>query len=288
MGRLALGTVQFGMQYGVANRSGQVSENQAKSMLGLALKNKIDMLDTAITYGDSESCLGKVGTKGFSLVTKLPQIPNSCHNLKEWVYQQVNTSLSRMGVKKIYGLLLHRSVDLTGSYKGQLFRSLCDLKNDGIVEKIGLSIYSPVELDTLVPHYDFDLIQAPLNLVDRRILTTSWLSRLKDEGIEVHTRSTFLQGLLLLDQAEIPKKFMTWSALWREWDFWLKIHDISALEACLAFTLQCQDVDRVLVGADGLGHLVEILNASKSSLTSFPNISCDDERLINPAGWINL
>ncbi len=288
MVRLALGTVQFGMQYGVANRSGQVSENQAKSMLDLALENQIDMLDTAIAYGDSESCLGKVGTKGFSLVTKLPPIPNSCHNLKEWVYQQVDTSLFRMGVKKIYGLLLHRSVDLTGRYKRQLFKSLCDLKHDGIVEKIGISIYSPVELDALVPYYDFDLIQAPLNLVDRRILNTGWLSRLKDEGVEVHTRSTFLQGLLLLDQAEIPNKFMLWSALWREWRLWLKIHDISALEACVAFTLQCKDVDRVLVGADGLRQLVEIIKASKSSLTSFPNISCDDERLINPAKWINL
>ena len=176
-----------------------------------------------------------------------------------------------------------------GSHKLGLYKALCDLRNDGVVEKIGISIYSPAELDALVPYFDFDLIQAPLNLVDRRILTTGWLGRLKDKDVEVHTRSVFLQGLLLMGRSKIPNKFLPWSSIWREWDFWLeKQQGVSALEACLAFPLQCQDVDRVLVGADGLDQLHAILNAAKYAGVNFPKIECNDESLINPAEWQNL
>jgi aryl-alcohol dehydrogenase-like predicted oxidoreductase len=284
--RLALGTVQFGMPYGVANRSGQVSGNEAKSMLSLALENQIDMLDTAIAYGDSESCLGKLGTKGFSLVTKLPPIPYSCNDLEEWVHQQVDASLLRLGVTKIYGLLLHRPADLLGPHAANLYQSMKLLKESGRVEKIGISIYCPSELEALIPCYQFDLIQAPFNLVDQRLLTSGWLQRLKDSNIEIHTRSAFLQGLLLMPYAEIPSKFHRWDDLWNRWHKWLSKYQVDAVHACITYVLSFPEIDRVIVGADGLEQLQSIISLSKNKLAyPIPELGCSDDKLINPANW---
>ena len=235
--RLALGTVQFGLAYGIANQTGQVRSLEAKGMLQLASSNGIDTLDTAIAYGDSESCLGEVGIHDFRLVTKLPAFPDKCADVGAWVQQQVVASLSRLGVNAVYGLLLHRSEQLLGPNGTALYRALQSVKDSGRVQKVGVSIYAPSQLDVLSPQYHFDLVQAPLNLVDRRFHMTGWLQRLKEKGVEVHTRSAFLQGLLLMPQAAIPTKFSGWNHLWCRWHQWLGDCDISAVQACLAYPL---------------------------------------------------
>ena len=286
--RLALGTAQFGLPYGIANQLGQVSQANAKHILEMASVSAIDTIDTAIAYGESESCLGKVGTKSFRLVTKLPPIPNGCFDLREWVYQQVDASLHRLGLETIYGLLLHRSEELMDSNREELYKTLRGLKSDGKVEKIGISIYSPAELDALMPYYHFDLIQAPLSLVDQRILKTGWLSRLKDKGVEVHTRSTFLQGLLLLDYIDVPSKFLHWDWLFQRWHLWLKEHNFSALEASLAFPLSFPEIDRVVVGVDSLSQFEQIIKAASLLNIEFPNLNSEDENLINPVKWSSL
>src|SRR3990172_7552207 len=107
MNRLALGTAQFGLPYGIANQGGQVKRSAAKAMLQLAAANGIDILDTAISYGESETYLGEAGTQGFKLVTKLSAVPNGCADVSGWVQEQLVASLSRLGVSAVYGLLLH-------------------------------------------------------------------------------------------------------------------------------------------------------------------------------------
>ena len=153
--RLALGTVQFGLPYGVANKSGQVSQNEAKSMLRIASENGIDTLDTAIAYGESEECLGCVGVKNFKMVTKLPSIPDGCLDISVWIHEQVTSSLSRLGVEKLYGFLLHKPEDLLGTDGPELYRALDSLKEKGLVKKIGVSIYSPNELEALKNDFSF-------------------------------------------------------------------------------------------------------------------------------------
>lgn len=286
MSRLAIGTVQFGLPYGVANQVGQVSRAEAKAMLQVALDNGIDTLDTAIAYGDSEACLGKVGTSGFKLITKLPALPDSSVDINTWVQQEVSASLLRMGVTKVYGLLLHRSEQLLGSRGVLLYKALESLKNDGLVQKIGISIYSPNELVVLTPQYHFDLVQAPFSLVDRRLYSTSWMQRLKDADVEIHTRSVFLQGLLLMSHADMPIKFAPWADLWETWNRWLADHDCSAVEACLAFPLSFPEIDRVVVGADSVGHLKQIIDAeSKKNVAKLPNLTSKDLNLIDPSRW---
>jgi len=287
--RLALGTVQFGLCYGIANQAGQVTRPEAKGMLQLALANGIDTLDTAIAYGNSEICLGEAGTQGFRVVTKLPAMPDDCADVRAWVKLQVSASLSRLGVNAVYGVLLHRSEQLLGPYGDELFQALQTLKDNGQVQKVGVSIYSPNELVALTQHYRFDLVQAPFNLVDRRLYSTGWMQRLKDDGVVVHIRSVFLQGLLLMAQADTPDKFSPWGDLWQTWHRWLDDQDGSAVQACLAFPLSFPEIDRVIVGADSMNQLAQIVSASNSQpISELPDLECEDESLINPDNWSAL
>ena len=286
MNRLALGTAQFGLSYGIANRSGQVTRLEAKTMLQLAAANGIETLDTAIAYGDSEACLGEAGTQGFKLVTKLPVVPEDCEDVNTWVRQQIRASLSRLGVKSIYGLLLHRSEQLLGTNGAALYQVLRELRDSGQVQKLGVSIYSPCELDALALQYPIDLVQAPFNLIDRRLQRTGWLQRLKDCGVEVHTRSVFLQGLLLTSKADVPAKFTPWNTLWHQWQSWTSDMEVTPIQACLAFPLSIPEIDRVVVGADSVSQLAQILSAANSlSIGEFPGLECEDENLINPSKW---
>lgn len=286
MMRLALGTVQFGLPYGIANQTGQVLRAEAKEMVQLASANGIDTLDTAIAYGESETCLGEVGVQDFKLVTKLPEVPEGCADVSGWVQDQIAASLSRLGVGAVYGLLLHRSDQLLASYGKVLFYALQALKDSGQVQKVGVSIYSPGELEAVTKLFRLDLVQAPFNLVDRRLQTTNWLQRLKDDGVEIHTRSVFLQGLLLISQAAMPPKFAPWSDLWDRWHEWLSCHEVSAVQACLAFPLAFPEIDRVVVGADSVSQLAQIISAAQSAPQVYlPDLQSEEENLINPSCW---
>jgi aryl-alcohol dehydrogenase-like predicted oxidoreductase len=290
MNKVALGTVQFGLDYGIANEAGQVSLSEAQCVLSLAKENEIDVLDTAIAYGTSEEVLGKVGVDGFRVVTKLPSLPDDQNNVAHWVTEQVSESLARLGQKKLYGLLLHRPENLLGSKGGQLVQALADLKNDGFVQKIGVSICSLDELEAVFNKIKIDLVQAPLNVVDRRLQSSGWLDRLKDDGVEVHTRSAFLQGLLLMERSKIPQKFSRWSDLWNQWHEKFQVLGISPLAASLAYPLSLKQVDQVIVGVDSAAQLSEILEAAENANvgldTSF--MSSADLDLINPSNWNHL
>lgn len=287
--RLALGTVQFGLPYGIANQDGQVARPAAKAMLQLAAAKGIDTIDTAIAYGNSEACLGEAGAQGFKLVTKLPAIPDACSDITAWINEQISASLDRLDMSSVYGLLLHRSEQLLGPDGQLIFQALQNLKETGLVQKIGVSIYTPNELEALIPKYRFDLVQAPFNLIDRRLSTSGWLKRLKQDGVEIHTRSAFLQGLLLMPRSAVPSKFAPWAELWDKWHNWLGCHPVTAVQACLAYPLSFSEVDRVVVGADSVSQLEQIIGAALSvAPDDLPDLQCDTENLINPARWPSL
>jgi aryl-alcohol dehydrogenase-like predicted oxidoreductase len=213
-------------------------------------------------------------------------VPNECADLKDWVQKQVTASLSRLGVSEIYGLLLHRPEQLLGPNGKQFYQILQELKVNGLVQKVGVSIYAPSELVAITKLFRVDLVQSPFNLVDRRLLTTGWVQRLKAEDVEIHTRSTFLQGLLLTSQASMPTQFAPWNELWRRWHQWLEDHDVSAVQACLAYPLSFPEIDRVIVGADSVCQLAQIINAARSApQVDSPELRCEDESLINPSHW---
>lgn len=287
--KLALGTVQFGMRYGVANSVGQVSEAAAEAILKQASLLGVNMLDTAIAYGSSEEVLGKFAQTDQNIVTKLSAVPETERDLKNWIIGQFDGSLERLRVSRIYGLLLHRPDQLLGPYGAEIYDALAALKARGSVQKIGVSIYSPDELEPLLERYNFDLVQATLSILDRRILETGWAGRLKENGIELHTRSAFLQGLLLMTKDQRPVRFERWKSIWEEWDQWLSDTGLSPLQACLRFAVQQPLVDRVVIGVDSTAQLIEVVGAVDGTIKQTPKFEeLKDTRLINPATWNQL
>ncbi len=287
--RLALGTAQFGMPYGVANQAGQITLSEARKILQFASDHGIDVLDTAISYGESEIRLGQAGVQNFKVVTKIPAIPIGCDDIAEWASKQITTSMSRLGVKGLYGLLLHRPQDLLGSNGKLFYETLLKFKGSGKIQKLGVSIYSPHELDDIDNFFNIELVQSPFNILDQRLYLSGWLDKLKIRDIEVHARSVFLQGLLLMRPSDRPSKFKRWSAFWSKWDGWIEQIGITPLSACIRFACNFPQIDRLVVGVDSMKQLQEILFASKGPLLEVP--SWQDEinsDLFIPSNWAAL
>ena len=286
MSKLALGTVQFGLPYGIANRFGQVGPNEAKAMLALALAHGIDTLDTAVNYGDSEAVLGDIGVSQFDVVSKLPAFTGDNASVTQWAMTEASASLSRLGISHYASLMLHRPSQLLEATGADLYRALYQLKDRGVTRKIGISVYSPAELENILPKFDFDVVQIPFNLFDRRLLSSGWLRKLKDKGIEVHTRSTFLQGLLLMSRRDRPPQFDIWVDLWSKWDYWVADSGLSPMQICMAYALGISEIDKIVIGADNALQLLEIIESGVPIAgIEIPDFACQDERLINPSNW---
>lgn len=290
MNKIALGTVQFGMTYGISNQSGIVSPEEIKSILKTAAQYGIDTLDTAINYKDSESKLGQTNVTNFRVITKIPKLPNQLEDTESWIVNHLQSSFQRLKIQNLYGLLLHSPEDLLGINGSKIYKALRSLKDSGKISKIGISINSFDTLEKILDAYKFDLIQSPFNLIDRRLLNTGFLYRLKDENYEVHTRSAFLQGLLLMNECNRPVQFSKWNALWNEASKWCSNNSVSLLQSAIHFPLSFAEIDRVVVGIENTEQLIEILQAafSDKNIKSFPEIVCEDLELINPSKWFSL
>ena len=283
--KIALGTVQFSTHYGIANTIGQIKKPEIKNILNFAKNSGVDTIDTAISYQSSEQHLGEIGVDSFKVITKLPEIPDNCKNLRIWIMGHVQKSLNFLKVKTLSGLLLHRPLQLLDKDKKDLWKILLDLKNDGIIKKIGYSIYKPDELEKLWSSFKPDLVQAPYNILDRRLETSGWLSRMSEEKVEVNIRSIFLQGLLLMNEESRPKKFKKWPFVWSQWDNWLKENDSTPVQATVSFALSDNRVSKVVVGIDSLNQFKEIIDAANEA-RSFPeSFHIEDTKLLNPSEW---
>ena len=284
--KLALGTVQFGQNYGIANQAGQVSPAETKAILELATTHRINMLDTATSYGDSELRLGAIGIPNWQVVSKLPAVPDGCADIASWVTDSAHASLRRLSLQSHYGLLLHRPQQLLDADGDQIFLALQNLKSMGLVQKIGVSIYDPAELDALCPRFEFDMVQAPFNLLDRRMINSGWMNRLANSGTELHVRSIFLQGLLLMPPSERPSKFNRWQKLWSAYSEWLRSDEITPLQACVRYSLSFAEITKVIVGVDAAHQLREIVEAAGGSIPVLPGtLQVQDCDLINPSRW---
>lgn len=284
--RLALGTAQLGLPYGVANATGQIHRDEAARIVQRARRAGMDTIDTAIAYGESEQRLGEIGVEDFRVVTKLPPFPNEHCDAAEWVRRSIVGSLQRLRIPQLAGFLLHQPKDLRGPRGSALYAALLDARNSGFVQKIGVSVDSPAELDALSSRFRFDLVQAPMNVVDRRLLSSGWLARLKADGTEIHVRSIFLQGLLLMDDSNRPAGFNRWRVIWERWQDWLALEHLTPIESCVAFVLSHPEIDRVIVGVDSQLQLEQILAAQRTTSGWAPeSLASDDMDLVNPARW---
>ena len=222
------------------------------------------------------------------IITKLPNIPENLKNIDEWVNTQIKNSLDALKIKNLYGLLLHRPMQLLDLDKKKIWETLNELKRQRIVEKIGFSIYEPDELDQLCSLFKPDIVQTPYNVFDRRFETSGWLKSLYDDGIEIHIRSIFLQGLLLMPNNSRPSKFRSWQSVWNQWDHWMDVNKITPLQATLSFALSDKRISKIVIGIDCINQFREIVSNYnvKSKLPELFTIK--DKRLLNPSEWNSL
>ena len=284
MNRIVLGGAQLGLPYGILNGGETLSSEEVARILDTAVGHGIDSIDTAIAYGQSESVIGETAQNRFNIISKLPPLPSEVSNVSEWVHMQVDASLARLNCKSLDALLLHRPQDLVEQHGAELYAAINSLKIKKIIQRFGISIYAPDELDGIIGKFDIDVVQAPLNVFDRRILGV--IDQLTARNIEVHVRSVFLQGVLIASPKDRPQRFQPWSEHFSRFDTWVLSTGVSAMACCLAFALQQPGVAKLVIGTTSAESLTEIMNSIPNMHLEVPaDLQSSIEQLIDPRVW---
>ncbi len=277
--KLALGTVQFGLNYGINNSSGQVKEEEVSKILTFAKDHNLIYLDTARAYGNSEEVLGRNNLQGFQIISKVSANAVDASD--------IHKSLQKLGLEKIYGYLFHSFENY--QQNPHIFEELVKFKEEGIIEKIGFSLYHPSELEYLMDqNISFDLIQIPFNLLDKRFYSLIK----KYNHLEVHVRSIFLQGLFFKSFHDLPIFLKPLQPVLEKLDTISKKLNISMLQLALSYVNGIAEIDKLVLGVDTLDQL-------KSSLTNYDtlpilpidikteidNLVIEHEDLLIPSNW---
>lgn len=285
MSKLILGTVQFGLDYGINNALGQTAEEEAFKILDFAYQNGINRLDTAANYGNSEAILGKYfksnPTKKFEVITKFNLLNKTCE-------ESLILSLSKLHIKSINSIMFHSFLDyqnskdqiefLNKNYKGKFF------------QKLGVSVYTNDQILAVLEDSDIDLIQAPFNLLDNHSLRGEVFQKVKDTGKELHTRSVFLQGLFFKDVDLFPENLRSLiPAIQSIKDLAIK-SQVSLNDLALAYVCSKSYIDGVLFGVDNLVHMKHNLLGSSTILSDevinqIDSIKIANIHLLNPSVW---
>jgi aryl-alcohol dehydrogenase-like predicted oxidoreductase len=284
MNRIVLGGAQLGLPYGILNGGETLSREEVARILDTAIAFGVDSIDTAIAYGQSESVIGETAQNRFNIISKLPPLPSEVSNVSEWVHMQVDASLARLKCTSLDALLLHRPQDLTGRYGSELYAAISSLKIKKIIQRFGISIYAPDELEVIIRKFDIDVVQAPLNVFDRRILGV--IDQLAARNIEVHVRSVFLQGVLIANPEDRPQRFNPWADHFARFDNWVLSSGTSAMACCLGFALQQPGITKLVIGTTSAASLTEIMTSVPNHHLEVPaDLQSSDEQLIDPRVW---
>lgn len=294
--KLGIGAAQFGVEYGISNNLGKTTESEVAAILDVAAAHGICVIDTSPSYGDSESVLGRMlpGQHNFRIVTKTIKLmrdvitPGDAAALEETFLR----SLDCLGQPSVYGLLVHQLDDLLAHGGALLMQKAQSLKARGLVEKIGLSLsrFTERQLDQVLDKYPLDLIQLPLNILDQRLLVSGRLRGLKIAGIELHARSIFLQGLLLMQPETLPPWFDEVKGHLRRYHDEIARGGMSPVQAALDFVLALDEIDAVICGVNDATQLRELIRCADQAAAAgeshdFRRFAIDDDRFLNPTNW---
>jgi len=260
--KLAIGTVQFGLNYGINNNTGILDDHNLQELLVSANLNGINTLDTAYNYGKSEERLGKLLqniSKKFNIISKAPQNSDS-QNINTYF----NESIARLQVNSLYGYMLHNFDDYNNDKN--IVSVLNSFKEKELVKKIGFSLYYPEQLEQLFnENIQFDILQIPYNIADRRF--EPYFTELKDRIIEVHTRSVFLQGLFFMEENVLPDKLKAFIPFIKKLNIISKKIDKNIEDILLNFVLQKIQIDKVVLGVDNTPQLNKNTKAAENKLS---------------------
>jgi aryl-alcohol dehydrogenase-like predicted oxidoreductase len=288
--RIGLGTAQFGLDYGVSNPAGRTLPDEVARILDAARRAGIEVLDTAPAYGESEAVLGRLAAdEPFRVVTKTPVLEGlTGAEAAAAVRESLARSLGRLARPAVWALLVHHGRDLDASRGRAVADELARAKDEGLAAKVGLSVYDADELDRAMDFLHPDVVQLPLSLFDQRLLASGHLGALARAGIDVHARSVFLQGLLLMDPDadELPAPLRGLKDRLREYRATLAAAGLGPLAGALAFVLGLPEVDLAICGVNDAAQLGEILEAAAAAPIPGPGaFAVGDPALIDPSRW---
>lgn len=288
--KVGLGTVQFGLDYGISNPEGKTSREEVARVLEVARNCGINLIDTAALYGNSEEALGisLPQNHSFRLVTKTvrigsKQITSEEADLLESTFLE---SLRKLCSQSIYGLMIHNAEDLLTDGGERLLDRMVALKQKGLVTKVGVSVYTPEQIDKILDRFEIDLIQLPMNVLDQRLLEGGQLAALKAQGVEVHVRSAFLQGLLLMNPETFPPYFDSVRQHFIRYHEFLRDNCITPIEAALGFVSGLDHVDAIICGVNNHMQLEEICSSCNPLPQSlFSEFALSDTSILDPSKW---
>lgn len=282
--KIALGTAQLGLDYGIANPAGRVPEPEAARILAAAEKGGVTLLDTAAAYGEAESVLGRLGAgQRFAIVTKTARLGAGGVAEVEAAFER---SLERLRVGSVHVLLVHAAADLLGAEGPALAARLRRLREQGRAARLGVSVYSAAELERALGVLDAEVVQVPVNVFDQRLVTDRTLERLKARGVEIHARSPLLQGLLVMDPAALPPYFEPIRERAAAWRRFCAERGLTPLRAALGFVAGLATVDRVVCGVERAAQLEEVIAASAPlEPGAFRALALDDPDFVDPSRW---
>jgi D-threo-aldose 1-dehydrogenase len=283
--RIGLGTVQFGVDYGISNTAGQVPAAEVSAILATAGDAGIKVLDTAASYGNAEEVLGHALDPGhrFTIVTKT--LPLS-HGLEQ-VESRARRSLEFLGTRPADAILVHAAQDLLGPDGPRLWSLLQRLRDEGLFRRIGISAYFADRPLQLARQYRPDLMQIPFSLLDQRLLRNGELASMKELGVEIHVRSIFLQGLLMMDHAKLPASLSHAGPALAATRARIREAGLTPVTAAIGFALGRPEVDIAVVGVTKRNELWEIVTAAAADLPGFDWAACaiDDAITLTPSRW---
>lgn len=282
--KIIIGSANFNQFYGL--KKNKISNREIELLIKLAKRHGINKIDTSPSYKGSEKIIGKFKYNKLKINTKIPKIPNhiGVNKLKSWVSDIVKKSFINLKVKKINSITIQNS-DILLSNKGSIiYNELKKLKNKKKISKIGISIYDFKKLQYILKKFKIDLIQVPFNIFDQRLIDSGWINRLKKRKIEIHIRSVFLQGLLLLRSNQLPKKFKRYSVFWNKLEKWKKMSKLNSVQACLSVVKKYPQIRGVIIGFNNSDQLKNILSM-KNIKSRIPSIYVKDQKIYNPIKW---
>ena len=280
--KFILGTAQFGLKYGINNRSGIPNDNQLKKILDYCTQKNMNFLDTAPSYGNCEKRIGMFANNRFKIISKFSQLDS-----KKELDNNIDESLKSLNIKSLYGYLSHDENNIIE--KPEIWEYLKQLKIDKKTKKIGFSIYDVNKLEYLLDKKIIpDIIQLPYSVFDRKF--EKYLPKLKDLGVEIHARSIFVQGLIFMNDNQIPKKLN----LLKEPLFKLRKisnqNKIDLEDLAVKFVLSNNYIDKIVFGVDSIEQLKRNLilfknnNINNKVQTMLKDLKVD-QQLINPINW---
>lgn len=285
--KLAIGSVQFGLDYGISNSAGKTSCDEVVRILEYAKNNNISFIDTAFLYGDSEKVLGQTNAlNNFTIVTKTPKFSDVGSKF-ELLESSFLSSIKKLKKVPDY-LLFHDQRDLLSDYSPSLFEVANSFKSKYGLKKIGVSVYDPLSASLIIERFNVDVIQLPYNLYDQRFMRSGLVNTFKSKGIEVHTRSSFLQGVLLMET--LPKQLSYFEKEHEKFISFCRNNSLTQLQVALKFVLENPFIDKVVLGFNDVSQIRESINVlaepfDSDFLVELLSLNVDDEFLIDPSKW---